>query len=68
LLCLQIGEPEADERRDAKRRRVAPDLATRGFDFGERLSHCFRFAHIASVPEVGILACRRGLSTGLLVE
>src|SRR5215472_3910984 len=55
LLSLQIGEPEADERRDAKRRRVAPDLAARGFKFGERGGHGFRCAHIAGVPEVGIL-------------
>ena len=55
FLCLEIGEPEADERRDTKRRRVASDLAARGFDFAEPLGHCFGFAHIAGVPEVGIL-------------
>ena len=40
---------------NAKRRRVPPDLAARGFDFGEGLGHGFWFAHIADVPEVGIL-------------
>src|ERR1700674_3578836 len=50
FLCMEIGEPETDERRDANRRRVAPDPAAHGFDFGEWLGHCFRLAHIASVP------------------
>ena len=33
FVCLQIGEPEADERRDANRCRVAPDRAARGLRF-----------------------------------
>jgi hypothetical protein len=55
FLGLEIGESEADERRDVKRRRIAPDLAACGLDSGEWLGHCLRFAHIASVPEVGVL-------------
>src|SRR4029078_6979198 len=47
LLRLQSGEPQADQRRDAKRCRVAPDRAACGFDLGEPGDHGFRLAHIA---------------------
>src|SRR3954470_7635058 len=50
--ATRSGEPDADDRRAAQRRRVSPDLAARGVDLGERLGHDFRSAQVADVPEV----------------
>src|SRR5712692_5924852 len=46
LVSLEIRIPEADERRDAERRRVAPDLATGGFDLSSTIGQGFRLAHV----------------------
>ncbi|HXJ28122.1 MAG TPA: ATP-binding cassette domain-containing protein, partial [Streptosporangiaceae bacterium] len=54
LLLLEIGEPQADQRRDAHRRRVAAYLAARGLDGGQRPGHRLWLTHVAGVPQVGV--------------
>src|SRR5712692_4264596 len=55
FLWLEIWEPESDESRDSQRRWVTAYIAASGVDFGDWLGHCFWFAHVARVPNVGIL-------------
>jgi hypothetical protein len=43
---LQIGEPQTDERRDANRCWVAPDLAARGCDLGEPENQSIEYAQL----------------------
>jgi ATPase subunit of ABC transporter with duplicated ATPase domains len=54
LLLLEVGEPQADQRRDAQRRRVAAYLAARGLDGGQRPGHRLGLTHVAGVPQVGV--------------
>jgi len=54
LLLLEVGEPQADQRRDAHRRRVAAYLAARGLDGGQRPGHRLGLTHVAGVPQVGV--------------
>jgi ATPase subunit of ABC transporter with duplicated ATPase domains len=54
LLWLEVGEPQADQRRDAHRRRVAAYLAARGLDGGQRAGHRLGLTHVAGVPQVGV--------------
>jgi ATPase subunit of ABC transporter with duplicated ATPase domains len=54
LLLLEVGEPQADQRRDAHRRRVAAYLAARGLDGGQRPGHRLGLTHVAGVPHVGV--------------
>jgi len=54
LLLLEVGEPQADQRRDAHRRRVAAYFVARGLDGGQRPGHRLGLTHVAGVPQVGI--------------
>jgi len=54
LLLLEVGEPQADQRRDAQRRRVPAYLAARGLDGGQRPGHRLGLTHVAGVPQVGV--------------
>jgi ATPase subunit of ABC transporter with duplicated ATPase domains len=54
LLLLEVGEPQADQRRDAQRRQVPAYLAARGLDGGQRPGHRLGLTHVAGVPQVGV--------------
>jgi ATPase subunit of ABC transporter with duplicated ATPase domains len=54
LLLLKVGEPQADQRRDAQRRRVAAHLTARGLDGGQPFCHRVWLTHVAGVPQVGV--------------